>query len=141
MAPSEIELYKEFEKVKKISPSEASDLLISKNMQALALEKQKYLDKLKIAEEKTIKALEQQELKTKKKIEGIRNPIKKTNKILQPETFSRTDSEGLETAMGGTSDDFIVSQSAIEKAEAPSLISVGLAPVKPKRTYIKVKKT
>ena len=71
MAPSELELYKEFEKVKKISPSEAADLLINKNIEGLALEKQKYLDKLKIAEEKRIqkeqKALEQQKLKTKKK--------------------------------------------------------------------------
>lgn len=140
-APSELELYKEFDKVKKISPSEAANLLINKNIEGLELEKQKYLDKLKIAEEKRIKALEQQELKTKKKIEGIRNPTKKTNVILQPETFSRTDSEGLETAIGGTSDDFIISQSAIEKAEAPSLIGIGSAPVKLKRTYIKVKKT
>ena len=42
--------------------------------------------------------------------------------------------------MGGTSDDFIISQSAIEQTEAPSLITVGSVPVKPKRTYIKVKK-
>lgn len=140
-APSELELYKEFDKVKKISPSDINDLLINKNIESLTLEKQKYLDKLKIAEEKTKKALEQQELKTKTKIEGIRNPKKVTNLILPPpETFLNNDNIGLETAIGGTSDDFIISQSAIEQTELPSLISVGSAPIKPKRKYIKVKK-
>lgn len=142
MAPSELELYKEFDKVKKISPQEATNLLLNKNIEGLALEKQKYLDKLTVAEERRIQkeqyALEQQELKTKKKIEGIRNPTKKPNKIIQPETFSRSDSVGLETAVGGTSDEFIVSQSVLENAEGPSLISIGSAP---QRKTITIKKT
>jgi hypothetical protein len=141
-APSEIELHKEFEKVKKLSKSDIHDLLIDKNVKSQALERQKYLDKLKIDEEKRIqkeqKALLNQELKTKKKIEGIRQPSKQLNQIIQPSSniggFSTTDNEGLETAVGGTSDDFIDQlPPAAQKAEQPSLISVGT--LKTKRSY------
>lgn len=139
-APSEMELYREFGKSKKMTQSDINDLLISKNIENQTLEKQKYLDKLKISEEKTKKALEQQELKTKKKIEGIRNPIKSINLISPPEiTFSKTDNIGLETAMGGTSEDFIIQQPEEQNIEKPSIITIG-APPKTKRIYIKKNK-
>ena len=139
-APSEIELYREFGKSKKMTQSDINDLLISKNIENQTLEKQKYLDKLKISEEKTKKALEQQELKTKKKIEGIRNPKKVINLISPPEiTFSKTDNIGLETAIGGTSEDFIIQQPEEQNVEKPSIITIGAS--KPKRVYIKKLKT
>jgi len=142
-APSELDLFKEFEKVKKLSKSDIQDLLLDKNVKSQALERQKYLDNLKIAEEKRIqkeqKALLNQELKTKKKIEGIRRPPIITNKIIPDDGglkgYSTDDNLGLETAVGGTSDEFIVNlPPPDEKAEAPSLISVassltGMQPV------------
>jgi len=145
-APSELDLFKEFEKVKKLSKSDIQDLLLDKNVKSQALERQKYLDSLKIAEEKRIqkeqKALLNQELKTKKKIEGIRKPPLLTNKIIPDDDvkgYSTEDNLGLETAVGGTSDEFIVNLPPPEqKVEAPSLITVGTKAnpnVKVKRAY------
>lgn len=145
-APSELDLFKEFEKVKKLSKSDIQELLLDKNVKSQALERQKYLDKLKIDEEKRLqkeqKALLNQELKTKKKIEGIRKPPIITNKII-PDSglkgYSTEDNLGLETAIGGTSDEFIVNLPPPEqKVEAPSLITVGTKAnpnVKVKRAY------
>lgn len=142
IAPSELELHKEFEKVKKLSKSEIQDLLIDKNIKSQSLERQKYLDKLKIDEEKRIqkerKALMTQELKTKKRLEGIRNPPRVNNLIVpQQNAFSPTDNDGLETAIGGSSDDFIAQEpEAQPSVEAPSIISVG-GGTKPKRKYVR----
>jgi hypothetical protein len=145
-APSELDLFKEYEKVKKLSKSDIQDLLTDKNVKSQALERQKYLDSLKIAEEKRIqkeqKELLKQELKTKKKIEGIRKPPIMTNKII-PDSglkgYSTEDNLGLETAIGGTSDEFIVNLPPEEaKVEGPSLITVGTKAnpnVKVKRAY------
>lgn len=72
---------------------------------------------------------------------GIRKPTEINNQIItQPLTYSRTDSEGLETAIGGTSDEFLIEQQPkVDQVEAPNIISIG-AP-KPKRVYIKKPKT
>lgn len=142
IVPSELELHKEFEKVKKLSKSEIQDLLTDKNIKSQSLERQKYLDKLKIDEEKRIqkerKALMTQELKTKKRLEGIRNPPRVNNLIVpQQNAFSPTDNDGLETAIGGSSDDFIAQEpEAQPSVEAPSIISVG-GGTKTKRKYVR----
>lgn len=132
-APSDLDLFKEFEKVKKLSKSDIQDLLLDKNVKSQALERQKYLDILQIAEEKRIqkeqKELLKQESKTKKKIEGIRKPVKITNKIIpdaEVRNYSTDDNVGLETAVGGTSDEFIVNLPPDDiKVEQPSLLTVG----------------
>lgn len=132
-APSELDLFKEFEKVKKLSKSDIQDLLLDKNVKSQALERQKYLDILQIAEARRIKNEEKQllkqELKTKKKIEGIRKPVIITNKIIQNDevrNYSTDDNVGLETAIGGTSDEFIINLPPDDiKVEQPSLLSVG----------------
>jgi hypothetical protein len=130
-APSELELFKEFEKVKKLSKSDIQDLLLDKNVKSQTLERQKILDKLKIDEEKRLqkeqKALLNQELKTKKRLQGIRNPTILSNQIISTpiDGFSTSDNLGLETAVGGTSDDFIEQlQPPDQKVEGPSLLSV-----------------
>ena len=130
-APSELELYKEYEKVKKLSKSEIQDLLLDKNVKSQALERQKYLDKLQIDEEKRLKkeqkALLTQEVKTKQRLQGIRAPIVPPNLIISPpiDGFSVSDNIGLETAIGGTSDEFIEQLPPPEKkTEGPSIISV-----------------
>lgn len=130
IVPSELELHKEFEKVKKLSKSEIHDLLTDKNIKSQSLERQKYLDKLIINEEKRrIKendALKKQESKTKTKIVGLRAPKVATNQIIPTiNAYSNSDSNGLTTAVGGTSDDFNVVESSVSPVEAPSLISLG----------------
>jgi hypothetical protein len=148
-APSELFLFKEFEKIKKLSKSDIQELLLDKNVKSQALERQKYLDSLKITEEKRIQkeknALLNQELKTKKKIEGIRKPPIIKNKIIQDDDglkgYSTEDNVGLETAIGGTSDEFIVYLPPLdEKADGPSLITIGTKTnpnIKIKRAYNK----
>jgi len=145
-ALSELDLFKEYEKVKKLSKSDIENLLTDNNIKSQALERQKYLDNLKIAEEKRLqkeqKELLKQEEKTKKRIEGIRKPPIMTNKII-PDSglngYSNEDNLGLETAIGGTSDEFIVNLPPEQiKVEGPSLITVGTKAypnVKVKRAY------
>ena len=139
-APSELELYKEYEKVKKLSKSDIQDLLLDKNVKSQALERQKYLDKLQIDEEKRLKkeqkALLTQEVKTKKRLQGIRAPIVPPNLIISPpiDGFSVSDNIGLETAIGGTSAEFIEQlPPPTQKTEGPSIISIGAPTVKAKR--------
>ncbi len=147
-APSEIELFKEFDKIKKLSKSDIQDLLLEKNVKSQALERQKILDKLKIDEEKRLqkeqKALLNQELKTKKKLQGIRNPVVPKNQIISTpvDGFSTSDNLGLETAIGGTSDDFIEQLPPVASeqiVEGPSLLTVGKSNpnIKVKRAYNK----
>ena len=53
-------------------------------------------------------------------------------------SFSTTDSNGLETANGVTSDKFITQESETgPQPEAPSLLSVAGAGAKPKRKYVR----
>lgn len=145
--PSELDLYKEFGQIKKLSKADTQEFFTDKNIKSQALERQKYLDKLKIQEEKRLikeqKALVTQQLKTKKKIEGIRMPVIDQNKILTPPIsgFSLTDNQGLESAIGGTSDDFIAQlPPSEEKVEGPSLLTIGTSakrkPGRPKKSVI-----
>jgi hypothetical protein len=141
--PSEYELQKEFDKVKKLSKGEVQDLLTNTNIKSQALERQKYLDKLQIDEEKRLikeqKALVTQQLKTKKRLEGIRAPPVVNNLITSKiNAYSNSDSNGLESAIGGSSDDFITQESeAPSQVEAPSVISVAGSGAKPKRKYVR----
>lgn len=142
--PSDYELLNEYEKVKKLSKGEINDLLTNKNIKSQALERQKYLDKLQIDEEK--RRIKEQELllkqktKTQGKIKklnqtstpnkvqvGTRPPIELENLIFENmNSFSPDDSNGLETAIGGSSDEFITQESELpSQVEAPSIISVG----------------
>jgi len=133
IVPSELDLYKEFGQIKKLSKADSQEFFTDKNIKSQALERQKYLDKLQIEEEKRLikeqKALVNQQLKTKKKIEGIRSPTIDLNRILSPPItsgFSLTDNQGLETAIGGTSADFVEQlPPAEQKKEGSSLLSVG----------------
>lgn len=146
--PSELDLYKEFGQIKKLSKADTQEFFTDKNIKSQALERQKYLDKLQIEEEKRLikeqKALINQQLKTKKKIEGIRSPTIDLNRIISPPIsagFSVTDNEGLESAIGGTSDDFIEQLPAPDqKVEGPSLLTIGTStkrkPGRPKKSVI-----
>ena len=132
--PSEIELYKEYETIKKLSKAEIQSTLENKNIKSQALERQKYIDLLQINEEKRLQKeqlqLAKQQTKTKTKIKGIRNPIQLNNKIVPtvaPQVgFSLEDSIDVGTTVGGTSDEFIIPQSQEQGAsEGPRIISVG----------------
>jgi hypothetical protein len=138
--PSEIELYKEYEKIKKLSKADIQFTLDNKNIKSQALERQKYLDVLLINEERRLQKeqvqLAKQALKTKTKIKGIRTPIVFKNKIVPDQLvgFSLDDGIDVGTAIGGTSDEFIVSQSQDpSQVEGPSIISVGGSSSKNKR--------
>jgi len=148
--PSEIELYKEYEKIKKLSKADIQLTLDNKNIKSQALERQKYLDVLQINEEKRLQKeqvqLAKQAIKTKTKIKGIRTPTTAPSARLQPIVFknkivpdqlvgfSLDDGIDVGTAIGGTSDEFIVSQSQDpNQVEGPSIISVGGSSSKNKR--------
>ena len=128
--PDDYELLNEYNKVKKLSKGEINDLLTNKNIKSQALERQKYLDKLQIEEEKRLikeqNALASQQLKTKNKIALIRAPEVEYN-LITPiiNAYSNSDSNGLESAIGGSSDEFITQElETLPQVEAPSLLSV-----------------
>lgn len=142
---------KKVKKNPKPKPYENVSKLIPQNFSMVKYQPEFHKESPNIIKEYELLSKQLQELKQELKQElrqepiikrtGIRKPTEINNQIInQPVTYSRTDSDGLATALGGTSDEFLLAQQPkVDQVEAPNIISIG-AP-KPKRVYIKKPKT
>jgi len=131
--PSEIELYSEFEKFKKLNNIEINRQLNQINDTAQHTEKKNYNDKI-------TEVAKRGRGRPRKVILGIKPPseLQPENKIRIPVSidriiepppdvpgFSEHDSLGLESAIGGTDNEFIPVLNSSGIKEGPSIIGIG----------------